>query len=48
MPNKGYVSPKLKQKFKLFYFFLIDFFYFAMVLAKKQGTAHNLNNNFPP
>ena len=50
MSNKDYVNLKVKQKLKLFYYFfeLILFFYFAMVLAKKQGTAHSLNNNFPP
>ena len=50
MSNKDYVNLKVKQKLKLFYYFfkLILFFYFAMVLAKKQGTAHSLNNNFSP
>ena len=49
MSNKDCVNLKMKQKLKLFYyFFKLIFFYFAMVLAKKRGTAHSLNNNFPP
>ena len=49
MSNKDYVNLKVKQKLKLFYyFFKLMFFYFAMVLAKKQGTVHSLNSNFPP
>ena len=46
MSNEDYVNIKAKQKLKSFNFF--DFFYFAMVLAKKQRTAWSLNNNFPP
>ena len=37
MSNEDYVNIRAKQKLKSFNFF--DFFYFAMVLAKKQRTA---------
>ena len=50
MSNKDYVNLKVKQKLKLFYYFFKLIFFFTLQWSepKKQGTAHSLNNNFPP